>query len=88
MISAARLEAISSGKFLTSDLLNPHKLGELQKTQPELLGQAQSVICHGVWWVFGAMLAAGALQIFVSRKISTHEPAHQVTPAEMMESMG
>ncbi|MGN6367585.1 MAG: MFS transporter [Phycisphaerae bacterium] len=88
MISATRLEQMAKGKFVTSELLNPQKLGELQKTQPELLADAQSVICHGIWWVFGAMVAAGFLQIFVCRKISSHKSEHGVTRAEMMESLG
>ena len=88
MISASSLESISRGRFLTSDLLNPQKLESLQKTQPELLAHAQSVICHGIWWVFAAMAAAGLLQVLVSRKISTHKSGHDVTSAEMMEAIG
>ncbi|HUO09968.1 MAG TPA: MFS transporter [Phycisphaerae bacterium] len=88
MISASNLESISRGNFLTSDLLNPEKLASLQKSQPELLAQAQSVICHGIWWVFAAMAGVGVLQIVVSRRISTHKSAHNVTSAEMMEAIG
>ena len=88
MISATQLEEMSKGNFLTSDLLNPQKLEALQKSHPDLLAHAQSVICHGIWWVFAAMLGAGFLQIFVARKISTHKSEHDVTSAEMMESIG
>jgi MFS family permease len=86
--SAAQLERISSGNFSTSDLLNPHKLGELQKNHPELLAHAQSVICQGVTWVFVAMAGVGILQVFVSRMISTHKSEHKVTSAEVMEAIG
>src|SRR5262249_54026290 len=88
VVSATQLESIADGKFQTSDLLNPQKLEALQKSQPEVLGQAQAAICHGVWWVFAGMVGAGIVQIFVSRMISTHKSGHSVTSEEMLESIG
>jgi MFS family permease len=88
ILTASPLRRVSEGKFSTGDLLNPHKLGELQKTYPTQLAEAQHAITHGLLFVFVAMLLAAVIQIFVSRLIAAKKSTHKVTPAEMMEAVG
>jgi MFS family permease len=88
ILTATRLHDLSAGNFSTGDLLDPHKLGDLQKTHPTQLAAAQYTITHGLVWVFVAMLAAAVVQIFVSRMIPAHKGSHKITPAEMLEAVG
>jgi MFS family permease len=88
ILTTARLHALSAGNFSTGDLLNPHKLEELQKTHPTELAASQYTITHGLVWVFVAMLAAAVAQIFMSRLIPGRKSGHKVSAAEMLEAVG
>ncbi len=87
LLSARQLHDISAGNFSTGDLLNPHKLLDLQQSHPVELARAQSTITHGLLWVFVAMILAGVCQFLVSRLIPSQKSSHKITPAELIEAI-
>lgn len=87
-LTASRLRDTLAGRFAPADLLNPERLNELQRTQPALLGGAQSTIARGLLWVFVAMLVAAALQLAVARLIRGHRYEQPVTTTEALATVG
>jgi MFS family permease len=72
--------------FPTSDLLDPHKLTEIQKNYPGPLAQAQITISHGLLYVFVAILATTLVQLLISRKLPKAKRDHATTRTEALEA--
>jgi MFS family permease len=72
--------------FAISDLLDPHRLGEIRGKYPEVLSKAQGTISHGLLWVFVTMLAFALLQLWISRRLPRAKRDHKTTAAEAMEA--
>jgi len=72
--------------FATSDLLDPHKREEIEKTWPDSMASAHTAISEALLWVFVAMLAFAVVQFLVSRKLPRHKRDHATSRAEAMEA--
>ena len=84
VLTGGELRRDLAGQFPVSDLLNPDRLADLQRSHPELLAAAQGTISHGLLWVFVAMVFIAAAQVGLARLI---RPDHQSRPVSTAEAL-
>jgi MFS family permease len=72
--------------FPTSELLDPHKLPQIQARYPDQIAKAQYTISHGLYWVFAAMLGIAVVQLVISRNLPrTKREQPATSPPEALE---
>jgi MFS family permease len=72
--------------FPTSDLLDPRKLAEIQRSYSTELAQAQTTISHGLIYVFVAILITTFAQFLISRRLPRAGRDHATTRSEALEA--
>jgi MFS family permease len=84
LLTAGKL-ARANLPFPTSDLLDPHKLPQIQAQYPDQIARAQTTISHGLYWVFAAMLTIAIVQLVISRKLPRTKREHTAARAGTLE---